>query len=122
MSDDKGILWERMAEIAKSVPTPIQHWLSSRLAEIKPYLETKDPATFTREDHYLTAKYSVMRYLPEDDQRTNAEWQEQRAALHRKIDINIDHPDKPKEPIKDSPDFAEWLKQHMACCNRNCSQ
>lgn len=92
----------------------MSRWSQDRLLQTKVYLETKDPATFTREDQYLTAEYLFMRYLPEDDQRTEAQWQAVRSELHRKIDLNIDYPDGPKEPVKDDPEFAEWLKQTLS--------
>jgi hypothetical protein len=94
--------------------TPMQRWSQDKLLQVKTYLETKDPATFTREDHYMTLEYLAMRYLPADDARTETQWQEKRAELRAKIDLNIDHPDRPKEPVKDDPDFAEWLKQLLS--------
>lgn len=94
--------------------TPMKRWTPEKLLEVKVYLETKAPSLFTREDHYLVVDYLAMRYLPEDDNRTEEEWQAARTKLHRKIDLNIDHPDRPKEPVIEDPDFADWLRNHLS--------
>jgi hypothetical protein len=113
VSNDDKSLWQRMVEIFKSAPTPMKRWSSDRLLQVLVYLETKDPATLTREDHYMTAEYLMMRYLPKDDAMTEAQWQRKSAKLRAKIDFIIDHPDRPAEPIKDDPEFAEWLRNRF---------
>jgi hypothetical protein len=87
----------------------MERWTKERLQEVKTYLEGKDPAALTREDHYLTIEYLVHRYMPADSGITEAEWRARRAELCAKIDWNIDHPDVPKEFAKEDPAFAEWL-------------
>lgn len=95
--------------IADRANRPMERWSIERLQEVKEYLEDKDPATLTREDHYLVVEYLVHRYLPDDSTITEAQWQAKRAELRAKIGWNLDNPDAPKEPIKEDPEFAKWL-------------
>lgn len=105
--------WKRKVGGAQDGSVPMERWTPERLLEARVYLESKDPSTLTREDHYLVADYLVMRYLPKEDRRTEAEWQRARTALREKIDFNIAHPERAQEPVKDDPDFAEWLKRKL---------
>jgi hypothetical protein len=96
----------------------MQRWSPDKLAELKHYLETKPPKTFTREDHYLMVEWLVQRYLPKDDQRSEAKYQAALAVLQGRVDKNLEllAIGEKLEPtqVEEDPDFAAWLKQHLS--------
>ncbi len=108
-------------KVAKSLSTlfsggEVERWTPEKLAEVKTYLETKPPETFTREDHYLCVDFLFHRYYPKDEPITKAAWEKRRGELRAKIDWNIDHPEEAKaaaREVKEDPEFAEWLKKTL---------
>lgn len=92
---------------------PLARWSTARLNNVKAYLESKDPLLWSREDHYLSVEFVLQRYLPADEHRTQAEYEAALKGMTDKIDRNLDNPDFPREEIKDDPDFAAWLDQHL---------
>lgn len=92
---------------------PLIRWSPARLNSVKAYLELKDPLLWTREDHYLSVEFVLQRYLPADEHLTQAEYEAALKGMTDKIDRNLDNPDFPREEIKDDPDFAAWLDQHL---------
>lgn len=91
----------------------MERWSSERLSEVKSYLEGKHPKTWSRDDHYLSLEFVIQRYLPADEPRTQGEYDAAIRDLKAKIDWNIDHPDAPKEEVKEDPEFAAWLKETL---------
>jgi hypothetical protein len=86
--------------VPEAEPTPMQRWSPEQLAQTKAYLEARRPKDITTDDHYLIVDYLVQRYLPQDDVRTEAQWQEAKTKLRAKVDANIEKakPRKPDEP------------------------
>lgn len=92
---------------------PMERWSRNKLAEVKSYLEEKDPHIWSREDHHLSAEFVIQRYLPSDEVRTQRQYETTLRNLKAKIDRNIDCSDVPEEQIKEDPEFAVWLKYHL---------
>ena len=92
---------------------PAARWAKEKLSGVKSYLENKDPHSWSREDNYLAAEFVIQRYLPEDSGRSQADYDLAMDNIKRKIDRNIDFPNAPKEEVKDDPEFAAWLEEHL---------
>lgn len=91
----------------------MERWSSGKLDDVRSYLESKHPGTWSREDNYLAAEFVIQRYLPADEKRTQQQYEASMRDLKAKIDRNINNPDAPKEEVKDDPEFAEWLKDAL---------
>lgn len=66
-----------------------RRWSTSELEEKKAYLENKSAEEFTAEDHYLSAEWSIQRYLPLGDEPTPKQWSKVTSDIQQKIDINL---------------------------------
>lgn len=107
-------LFEKIKKVCSNQnERPLARWSTARLNNVKAYLESKDPLLWSREDHYLSVEFVLQRYLPADEHRTQSEYEASLKGMTDKIDRNLDNPDFPREEIKDDPDFAAWLDEHL---------
>ena len=83
-----GLLFRRRGTDSPSAESsPMKRWSNEELAAQKASLEANDPtAPITKEDAYRVTDHLVQRYLPADDERTEAQWQDARTRLHARVD------------------------------------
>lgn len=93
-----------------STDRPMDRWSAERLASTLQYLEDKPATEWTHEDHYLAVEYTIQRYLPADDTRTESEYRASLEKLKAKVDWNIANPDAQSEKPVHDPEFQKWME------------
>lgn len=61
-------------------------WSETELAVVRLYLKSLPAADFTLDDLMLLVDYTVQRYLPADDLRTDAQWLATRASIMGRVE------------------------------------
>lgn len=93
-----------------STDKPMQRWISEKLSSTRCYLEAKPATEWTHEDHYLAVEYTVQRYLPADEARSESAYRASLETLKRKVDWNIANPEVPQAAATPDPDFQKWME------------
>lgn len=71
-------------------PGSMERWTAAERELVKIYLEALPPAAWTLDDYMMAVDYTVQRYLPADDLRTEAEWLATRSTLMGKVQANME--------------------------------
>lgn len=71
-------------------PGSMERWTVAERELVKIYLEALPPAMWTLDDYMMMVDYTVQRYLPVDDLRTEAEWLATRSSLMGKVQANME--------------------------------
>ena len=109
-------LIQKLKNLFRRPDAPMQRWTSEELRTVKAYLENLPPAEFALADWVMVTDYLVHRYLPANDQRTEASWQRTRANLRARVITGMGDahlpPRPPQMPRKLPPDpvFDAWLE------------
>lgn len=98
------IAWESGANYrdhTKPIARPgmMERWGKDELSLVKLYLESLPPLQWTLDDHMLALEYTIQRYLPLYELRTEAEWLATKANLMGKVQANMD-----KQPTLEQAD------------------
>lgn len=71
-------------------PGMMERWTPAERELVKIYLEALPPAQWTLDDYMMAVDYTVQRYLPASDLRTEAEWMATRSTLMGKVQANME--------------------------------